>query len=76
MSFNKTTPRTPDEIVDAEAVARRDKFIAGGLIAMVLAFLAGGPIGSFLFLGGCVSFLIAGLINVIRKKKAEMAKYE
>lgn len=76
MSFNQKNPRTPDQITDMKAVARRDKFIGGGPIAFVLAFLTGGPVGSFLFLGGCVSFLIATLINVIRTKKAEMAKYE
>lgn len=76
MSFNEKVPRTPDQITDMKAVARRDKFIGGGLIAFVLAFLAGGPVGSFLFLGGCVSFLIATLINVIRKKAGEGALYK
>lgn len=76
MSFNKSTNRTPDEVVDKEAVATRSKAIKLGLACFVMmAITNGAPIASLFFLGGVVALFYASQINTRRKKKGEAGFY-
>lgn len=76
MSFNTKTPRTPDEVVDKEAVATRNKAVKIGLACFVMMAVTNGtPAAGLFFLGGVLAFWFAYQINTRRKKKGEVGVY-